>query len=130
MGLISVLAAALVAWLLGAAYYIVLDKPWMAASGIKVGPDGKPEGQSPLPFIISAICMVIVAGMMRHIFAMAAIDTVAKGIVSGLGIGAFFISPWIFINNAYGMRPMLLSVIDAGYAVIAAGAMGLVLTLI
>lgn len=130
MSVISVLAAAAASWIFGAVYYMVLAKPWTEASGIEVDANGKPVDQSPLPFIISALCMIVVAGMMRHMFAMAMIDTTAKGIIAGLGVGAFFISPWIFINNAYGGRPFKLSVIDAGYATCGAGLIGLVLTLI
>ena len=70
-----------------------------------------------LPFILSAVAMIVVAGFMRHIFAMTAIDTIGKGLVAGLGVGLFFITPWTMINNAYPGRPFMLTVIDGGYAV-------------
>lgn len=131
MGLLSVLLAAVAAWFFGAAWYMALSKPWIRAAGIPVDAKGKPDGNgSPLPFVLSAIAMVIVAGMMRHIFMMAGISTPGAGIVAGLGIGAFFITPWIMINNAYGMRPILLTVIDGGYAIFGSALIGLVLTLI
>lgn len=131
MGLISVLVAAAAGWVLGSGYYMTLSKPWLRASGIPIGPDGRPAGNgSPLPFVLSAIAMLVVAGMMRHIFAMAGIAGVGGGLVAGLGIGAFFIAPWIVINNAYGMRSPMLSLIDSGYAIGACGLIGLVLTLI
>jgi hypothetical protein len=71
--------------------------------------------------------MLLVAGFMRHVFAMSGIDTGMKGLVAGGGIGLFFIAPWIMINNAYGGRPFALTVIDGAYAVIGCGLMGLVL---
>ena len=37
--------------------------------------------------------MLLASGMMRHTFEMAAIDTMGKGLTSGLGVGLFFISP-------------------------------------
>lgn len=130
MGLLSVIVAAAAAWFFGAAYYMTLSKPWLEATGIAVGADGKPKsGTSPTPFILSAICMILVAGMMRHIFQMAGIATVGAGLVSGLGIGLFFIAPWIMINNAYGMRPFKLTLIDGGYAVAGCAIIGAVLTL-
>ena len=82
-----------------------------------------------MPFILSAIAMLAVAGMMRHVFTMASIDTMLKAVMSGLGIGLFFISPWIMINNAYGGRPFKLTLIDSGYAVFGCTLMGLVLVL-
>lgn len=130
MSVLSVLAAAAASWIFGAIYYMLLAKPWTEASGIAVDENGKPVGQSPLPFLISAVCMILVAGMMRHMFSMAQITTLSGAALAGLGVGAFFISPWIFLNNAYGMRPIKLSVIDAGYAICGATIMGVVLTLI
>ncbi|AKS47753.1 Protein of unknown function [Octadecabacter temperatus] len=126
MGFLSVLAAAAAGYVFGALWYMTLAKPWTEASGIKCDEDGRPEGNSPLPFILSAIAMVLVAGMMRHTFALSGIETFGKGLLSGMGIGLFFISPWIMINNAYGMRPFKLTVIDSGYAVVGCAIMGAV----
>jgi hypothetical protein len=130
MEYLNVLAAAVASWVFGAAWYMILAKPWMKAVGIPMTPEGKPDmKESPLPYIMSAIAMVIVAGFMRHVFAMSGIDTIGKGLVGGLGVGLFFISPWIMINNAYGMRPFSLTLIDGGYATFGCGIIGLVLML-
>ncbi|KMK65278.1 DUF1761 domain-containing protein [Puniceibacterium sp. IMCC21224] len=130
MGILSVLVAAFAGFAVGAAWYMTLANPWMAAVGIARGPDGKPQGDgSKLPFLLSAIAMILVAGMMRHIFASSGITTAGGGLLSGLGIGLFFISPWIMINNAYAMRPFRLTLIDGGYATCGCAIIGLVLTL-
>lgn len=130
MELVNIVAAAAGSWVFGAIWYMALSKPWMEAAGIPRDQNGRPQGNgSPMPFVLSAICMIIVAGMMRHIFAMAAIDTVGKGLMSGLGIGLFFIAPWIMINNAYGMKPFRLTLIDGGYATIGCTIIGVILTL-
>jgi hypothetical protein len=80
-------------------------------------------------FAVTFVMQLIVAGMMRHVFELGGIDTVGKGLLSGAGIGLFFIAPWIVINNIYAMRPPKLSIIDGGYATLACTIMGLVLTL-
>ncbi|MGV6810787.1 MAG: DUF1761 domain-containing protein [Brevirhabdus sp.] len=129
MEYINVIAAAAASWVFGAIWYMSLAKPWVEASGIEVDENGKPKDQSALPFVLSAIAMVVVAGMMRHAFATAGIDKVDEGLVSGLGVGLFFISPWIMINNAYGGRPFKLTVIDGGYATFGCALIGAVLTL-
>ena len=128
MGIIAVLVAALAGFVVCAVWYMVLAKPWMVAAQVKTGPDGRPEGGA-LPYVLSAVAMVLVAGMMRHVFALSAVDSWDKGLVSGLGIGLFFISPWIMINNAYAGRPFRLSLIDGGYAVLGCAAIGWVLAL-
>jgi len=129
MGFLAVLAAAIATFGVGAVYYIVLAKPWMAAAQIKVGEDGKPLNDTPLPYIVSFICILLVAGMMRHTFALTNIAESGHGFISGLGVGLFFISPWIFINTGYSDRPWMLALIDSGYAVIGCAVMGFVLSL-
>lgn len=130
MQFVAVIVAALANFAFGAVWYMSLAKPWMAASGVDVGPDGQPTNASnPIPYIVSAVAAIVVAGMMRHTFALSGIDTIGKGLVSGLGIGAFFIVPWMAMNHAYGGRPAMLTVIDGGYAVLGCGIMGFVLTL-
>ncbi|WP_406647201.1 DUF1761 domain-containing protein [Aliisedimentitalea scapharcae] len=130
MEFVSVIAAAAAGFALGAVWYGVLADQWMQAANIPRGEDGKPEGgQSPSLFAATFALQLIVAGMMRHVFALAGIDELAKGLVAGLGVGLFFISPWIAINNLYAGRPARLSLIDGGYATLACGAIGLVLSL-
>lgn len=129
MELVAVIVAAAAGFGFGAIWYMMLAKPWVAATGIQVDADGKPVDKSPLPFIMAAVAMVLVAGMMRHTFVLSQIDTAGKGLISGLGIGLFFISPWIMINNGYGGRPFRLTLIDGGYATFGCALMGLVLTL-
>lgn len=128
MEILQVLAAAAASWVFGAIWYMALAKPWMAAAGVPVGPDGRPAGASAAPFILSAVMMVVVAGMLRHVLATGGVATIGAGTVSGLGVGAFFITPWIAINNAYGMRPVALTIIDGGYAILGCAIMGAVLT--
>ena len=130
MEVLNVLAAAAARWVFGAVWYMALAKPWMKAAGIPMSPEGKPMGNgSPLPFVLSAITMIIVAGFMRHVFAMSGIDSVGKGALGGLGIGLFFIAPWTMINNAYAMRPFRLTLIDGGYSAIGCMLIGTVLML-
>ena len=130
MGFLSVIVAAIAAFAAGAAYYRALAKPWMKYADIKVDADGKPVNDGPTPYIVSFVMIILVAGMMRHTFVMSGIDDLTNGFVSGFGVGAFFISPWIFVNTGYSNRPWMLAVIDSGYAIIAASVIGVVLTLI
>lgn len=128
MGFLAVILAAVATFVFGAVYYMVLSKPWMEASGVPVDAEGKPLNSSnPVPYIVSFVMILMVAGMMRHTFALGEIDTFFEAITTGLGIGLFFISPWIFINTGYSDRPWKLAVIDSGYATFGCTIMGLVL---
>ncbi len=127
MEILSVLAAAVAAFMFGGAWYGALGKPWMKATGIT--PEQVEGGamKSPGPFIISFIMLLIVAGMMRHGFSMAGIESLGKGALAGFGIGAFMASPWIVTNHAYGMKPRALTLIDGGYATLGSTVIGAVL---
>lgn len=130
MELLSILAASVASYVFGALWYMSLAKPWMAASGVAVGDDGHPRNRKdPTPFIVSFVCTVIVAGMMRHMFSLAGIDSIDKGLIAGLGIGLFLTTPWIATNYTFAGRPKALIVIDGGYATIGCTIIGLVLTL-
>lgn len=130
MEYLNVLTAAAGGFVFGAIWYISLSKPWVKVAGIPVDENGKPKGNgSMMPFVFSAISMVIVAGFMRHIFATSGVVTPGAGFVAGLGVGLFFVTPWIVMNNGYTGRPFMLSVIDSGYAVFGCATIGLILNL-
>ena len=130
MEFVNVIIAAVAAFVLGAAWYNVLSKPWIEASGVSCDAEGRPVNmQKPQIFGLSFVLIVVVAGMMRHVFASSGVVGLSSGVVSGLGIGLFFISPWIAINNLYGARSFKLTLIDSGYATLSCAVMGLVLVL-
>lgn len=131
MEFVRVIAAAIGAFGFGAVWYMTMSKPWIAAAGVPVDANGRPQGNgSAMPFIVGLVAMILVAGMMRHIFARAGIVTPGAGLVAGLGIGAFLITPWVAMNYAFAMRKPALTVIDGVNSVVGAGIMGLILTLL
>lgn len=131
MGVVSVVLAALAGFGVGAVWYGIFSRAWVADSGVRLDADGNPAG-GPRPSIFAGafVCILVVAGMMRHIFALSGIDTPGGGLVAGLGVGLFLIAPWITMNVLYTMRPLRLAAIDGGYATVGCAAIGVVLTLI
>ena len=129
MEYIAVLVAAAGAYAFGAFWYTYNGERWMAAAGITKEQIAGGAGKNPTPFIISAVMVILVSGMMRHIFGMGGIDTLSKGFLSGLGLGAFIVAPWIVTNYAYSMRPRALTLIDGAYAIIGCTIIGTILTL-
>ncbi len=130
MEFLSVIVAGAAAFAFGAVWYMTLAKQWLEVSGVPVGEDGLPANQKdPVPYVTSFLGAVLAAGMMRHVFELSAIDTVGKGLLSGLGIGLFLVSPWVVTFYSFGARPRKLMLIDCGYASFGCGLIGTVLTL-
>ncbi|SFL03751.1 DUF1761 domain-containing protein [Shimia haliotis] len=130
MGFVAVLAAAVASYVFGSIWYMALAKPWMAAAGVEVGEDGRPiNSKNPTPYILAFVCAIVVAGMMRHVFALSAINTLDKGLIGGFGVGLFLATPWIVTNCGFAGRPAKLMLIDGGYATIGCTIIGAVLTL-
>ena len=127
MQLVAVLLAAAAGFGAGAAWYMINGQRWMAAVG-RTEEELNAE-KSPLPFVIGFLASVLTAGLMRHVFASAGVGGIGGGLVSGLGIGLFFVAPWIVTNYAFAGRTKALWWIDAGHVVLACSAIGLVLGL-
>ncbi len=124
MEILNVLAAGAAAWVFGAVWYMAISKGWMEASGLT------PEtidNKNPVPYIVSLIGAILVAGMLRHVMASAGIDTMLKALMTGGGLGLFAVLPWIVNNVLYGQRDKRLIWMDGGYPVIGMTIMGVVL---
>ena len=129
MGFLDVIAAGIAGFLFGAVWYTVFAKRWMTLSGVPLNEtaDAPANRSDPIPYITSLVGAVLVAGMMRHVFALSGIDTVGEGLVSGLGIGLFLVSPWIATFYGFSARPFRLTLIDGGYATFGCTVIGAVL---
>ena len=133
MEFLNVVAAAIAAFAFGAVWYITMNKAWVAAGDVTLDEKGTPTrsdgsgGGSPLPYIVGLIAMVVVAGMMRHMLATSGVTTVSGGAIAGLGVGAFFITPWVAMNYGFAMRKPTLTLIDGVNAVVGCTIMGAVL---
>lgn len=128
MDFFAVIVAAAVGFAIGALWYGMFRRQWVQHSGVPTDANGAPANAgNPVTYIGAYICVMLVAGMMRHIFSMADIDTLLKGFMAGGGIGLFCIAPWITLNNLFSARAKCLCWIDGGYAAVACAAMGIVL---
>jgi len=127
MEYLGVVVAAVASYAFGAAWYMILAKQWMEASGVT---EEEVSDKNPAPFIISFVMTLLVAGMMRHAFEFAGITTPNKGLWAGFGLGAFIAAPWIITNYAFAGRSMRLMFIDGLYAIIGCTIIGLILTLL
>jgi Protein of unknown function (DUF1761) len=114
---LAVIIAAVAGWLVGAVWYTVLSKQWLAAQG-KTMETAKQEaaGQS-LPvlliivFVADLIMAVMLSGIMTHVGPF----TVRSGLISGALIWFGFVITAIATNYAFQGRKPMLTLIDGGY---------------
>ena len=114
MNWLAILIATIAGFAFGAAYYISLSKPWLAAIG-KTKEEISAEGKgSPLPFIISivalAVMAVVLAGTIGHLGPGQV--TLKNGVVTALFMWVGFVITTMAVNNAFGQRKASLTVID------------------
>ena len=115
---LSILIAAVAAWLFGGAYYTSLSGPWLAAQD-KTMEQCKAEmaGQSKLamygPFILAFVGSLIMAWALYGILVHLKTFSLRAGMISGAIIWFGFVLTTIAVNNAFTGRKPMLTVIDS-----------------
>ena len=127
MQFVAILVAAIGGFAVGAAWYMTLAKPWMAAVG-KTEEEIK-ASKDPTPFIIAGLGALTAAAVMYHLFARAGINGIFSGLTWGIAIGALIVAPWVILHYAFAGRPKSLWWIDGGHTIAAFAVMGLILGL-
>ncbi len=125
MDYVNVLAAAVAAWIWGVVWYALAAKPWAEAAGIA---DREPGVERKIGMIVSLVALLLVAGMMRHMFNEAGIGAVGKGALAGAGIGLFIVTSFLAMNHYWAARPVKLTLIDGIHATVGCGIIGVLLT--
>ena len=124
--MLAIAAAALAAWIFGAVWYGLVASRWMAASGLT---EETIRRSDPVPYAVSLLSALVVAGMTAHIMGSSGVHGAAGGLVTGLGLGAFVALPWLATNVMFGQRDRALIWLDGGYVVGGSAIIGLVLGL-
>jgi Protein of unknown function (DUF1761) len=115
---LAVLGAAVASWLLGAAWYTLLARPWMIALGKTrtelMGPDGRP---SPLPFLVAFLAQFLMAWVLAGLIGHPGPGQagVAGGIVAGFLVWLGFVITTLSTNHGFGGHRSMLTVIDGGH---------------
>jgi len=123
---LAVGAAAVATFILGAVWYIVFQDSWIALTGVTEA-KLKASGGNVSSFAVSFITYLIGAYAMALLFKSMQISTLRTGAMTGALIGAALIGGNIFTNNAYEMKPVALSVLNAGFSAVSCAAMGAIL---
>jgi len=113
---LAVFVAAVAGWLVGAVWYGVLSKPWVAAQGKTM--EGFKQQQAGkrlafLPFVLVFISNLIMAMMLYGIMKHVGPFTIRAGLISGALIWFGFLLTTMTVNNAFAGRKATLTAIDS-----------------
>jgi Protein of unknown function (DUF1761) len=123
----AIVIAAVAAFVFGGIYYRALAPHWMKAIGISKKSLDKKASATPLIITIIAelIMAWVLAGLIAHLGAGQV--TALNGIVSGAFVWLGFVATTLVVNNAFGMRKPMLSVIDAAHWLAVLAIMGAII---
>lgn len=116
---LSILLAAVAAWLFAAVYYTSLSRHYVAALGKTIdqckAEQASKAGLAKLaPFILAFVGNLIIGwvlyGILNHLNAF----SLRGGMISGAFCWLGFVLTTMTVNNAFGGRKPMLSVIDGG----------------
>lgn len=116
--IVSILVAAVAAWIFGGIYYTSLGKWWMAAQGktveqCKAEQASKSAVAMAAPFVLVFLAEIIMAWVLYGILVHLNMFTVRAGLISGALCWLGFVVTTIASNNAFSNRKAMLSVIDS-----------------
>jgi len=116
--LLSILVAAVAAWVFGGIYYTALSRPWIAAQGktleqCKAEQDSKSGMAKGAPFVTVFVSEVIIGWVLYGILLHMNTFSVRAGIISAVLCWFGFVLTTITTNNAFGGRSLMLTFIDS-----------------
>ena len=112
---VAVALAGVAGWLVGALWYWVLGKPWMAANNM--APDcAKPSGSAfALPFIVAFAADLAMAWAIAGLLGHFAQFSIKDGVITGAACWLGFVITTMAVNNVFAKRNPMLLLIDGGH---------------
>ena len=111
---LAVLVATVAGFAFGAAYYMSLSRPWLAAMGKTREELAAAGKRSPVPFIVSIVALLIMAwvlaGGIGHLGPGQV--TLRNAVISGLFMWLGFVITTLAVNYSFGQRRPMLTIID------------------
>lgn len=122
---LAVLAAAVAAFMFGAAWYGGLSKQWMAAVGLTEPP--KPD---PKIYVMTFVCQLVIAWVLAGIMGHLSQVSVSGGMISAFFVWLGFVATTLIVNHRFQDASWSLTIIDGGHWLGVLLIMGIVIGLI
>lgn len=120
--------AVVVSMAIGAGWYGVLSKKWIAASGFSPSEiETLESGGGGSSYVVAAICHIIMAYVLSGVIYHSGGFSLRGGVISALFIWAGFVATSMAVNHRFQMKPWSLTVIDSGHYLLVLLAQGAIL---
>src|SRR5437762_1437038 len=110
---LAIITAAVASFVFGAAWYVMLGTRWQAALG-KDELDLQ-STRSPVPFVTTAIGLLIMAWMLAGVLGHLGRVDVWHGLASAFFLWLGFVATTMTVNHRFQGLPWMFSLIDGGY---------------
>jgi hypothetical protein len=114
----AVFLAAIAGYLVGALWYWMLGKPWMAAVGLtEIMLKGKDKKPSPLPYVLAFVANLVMAWVLAGLIGHLGIGqvTLKNGVISAAFVWFGFVITTLAVNYSFALRKPVLIAIDGGH---------------
>jgi Protein of unknown function (DUF1761) len=111
----AIVLAAVAGYIVGAAWYMALSKPWLAAQGFTR--ETLQADKSPLPFILAFVANLVIATALAGVVGHLGVGqvTLKNAVISAAALWLGFVATTLAVNYSFGKRPLKLFLIDAGH---------------
>jgi hypothetical protein len=113
----AILVAGVVYWLVQAVWYTVFANMWVVAIGRSMA-EMKQHGDTPIPYIGSLVCDIIVACVLAWILARVGHASAKKGAAVGATLALGIVATILMTNYLFEQRPIPLFLINSGAALV------------
>ena len=113
VNVIAVLVAGVASFAFGAAYYMSLSKPWMAAVG-KTEAEVK-ANNNPMVFVVAIVAQLVMAYTMARVMAWQGDMNIGAGISIAITLWVGFIVASMAVNHGFQGAKRSLTIIDSGH---------------
>ena len=114
---VAIVVAGIVYWCIQAVWYTCFGKLWVVAIGSTMA-DMQQGAGSPIPYIGSLICDIIVAWALAWVLTRTGRTTALAGAVTGAALSIGLQATGLLTNYLFEQRPRLLFYINAGVVLI------------
>jgi hypothetical protein len=124
INLLAVIVAAIVYWLLGAAWFTVLSKPWLEGIGKSMEQLQRDAASPAIAYVVALVCNLVIAYVLAWLVIHTGEQTAMRGITMGAVMWVGLVATTFGTAYIFEGRSIQIFAISAGYPLVGMLLMG------